>query len=204
MYYKSFITDQTPEEVVAFANFKIEELENFEDDDEFFESIAKDMERDAEGNVIARHNPEGRFSTIRVAGIFANPFRLKNGEEAYSAKKGDINWDAMHLALPAVNTYTRLWEMCVDGDKPQNEIENDMWLNMKERKDYFLNFKDKDEFVASNTAFWAFAFIDQEGKYTDFEESGEKQFDWMTSFYEKFIEPLPDDCLLSLFECGRQ
>ena len=188
----------------AFFEARLEELENFDDDEDFFNSLAEGKEVDAEGNIIGRHNPDGKFSTIRVAGVFANPFRLHDGTEVYSAKKGDINWDAIHLALPAVNTYTRLWDMCVDGDEPKNDIEKEMWLNMKERKDYFLNFENKDEFVASNTAFWAFAFIDPDGKYVDFEESGQKQFDWMTSFYEKFIEPLSDDTLLTLYECGRQ
>lgn len=173
-------------------------------DEEFFVDLAEDYgETDENGNIITRGNPNAKYLFARPGGVFAIPFRLKDGKEAYSALKGDIDWEKIHLSQPAINTYTRVWEMCVEGDKPQNPTEEDMYNNLKERKDYFTNFANKDTYVSSNSAFWAYAILKEDDKWIDFGDVSISQFDWMSNFYDTFIKDLPDNTKLTIFECTR-
>ena len=72
---------------------------------------------------------------------------------------------------------------------------------MKNRMAYFDNFEDREHYIASMTAFWGLAFVDKSGWYEL--DGKQKQFDWVVNFYDRFIKPLPDDTLLTIYECVR-
>jgi hypothetical protein len=72
---------------------------------------------------------------------------------------------------------------------------------MKNLDAYFLNFEGREHYIASNTAFWGLAFVDANGWHEL--SPADKQFDWVIGFYDRFISPLPDDTLLTIYECVR-
>ena len=171
--------------------------------EDFFEDLQYGKDLDEEGNIITYYNKNGKFSRIQRAGRFANPFVLKNGQEKYQTIAGDVDWEKIHCAAPAVNTYTRLWEMCVEGSEPQNETERGFYENMKNRQEYFDYFDGKDNSVASNTALWFYAVVDENNEYHDPTADDIGQFEWMTTFFDKFLKNLPEDKMLTIYECSR-
>ena len=62
-------------------------------------------------------------------------------------------------------------------------------------------FETKDNYVMQSTAFWAYAFVD-ENKWTELDETT-SQFEWVKNFYDRFIKPLDDNTLLTILECKK-
>ena len=98
--------------------------------------------------------------------------------------------------------YRRAWEMVMEGSEPVNDYEKQIYENMKARTAYFEKFGTKENYVLSNTAFWAYAFVTKTGNWLELEDDMD-QFVWVGKFYESFIDPLPDDTLLTIYECTK-
>ena len=167
--------------------------------DEFYEDLTDGLTlmkttRDAYSD----KNKNGRWRHHQLGKNFSIPFLTLNGEEKYQAKKSEIDWSAMHLSGQEV--YRRAWEMVVDGEEPQNETEKLIFQNMSNRQVYFLKFGTKENYVISSTAFWGYAFLSKETGWVELEDKDD-QYEWVKNFYERFIDPLPDDTLLSVYEC---
>lgn len=166
----------------------------------FFDGFTEDFDHDADGNAISTINPKGKWAFYQNGKLFSVPFTTIDGREVYQARKGDVDWKRMHLYGQEV--YERAWEMVMEGSKPENDYEKTIFENMKNRTAYFSNFADKKTYVTYSTAFWGYAFLSEENGWTELEE-GVEPFDWVSTFYEKFIKPLPDDTLLTIFECKK-
>ncbi len=180
------------------AKDKLEVIKNQTPED-FFLDLTEDYDHDPEtGDALTTENPKGRWTSYRLGKLFSVPFVLNDGTEAFQARKGDINWEVMHLH--GGDIYRRAWEMVMEGSKPENEQEEQIYENRKARTAYFEKFGTKENYVLVNTAFWAYAFITQTGNWLELEEDMD-QFVWVNRFYESFIDPLPDDTLLTIYEC---
>jgi hypothetical protein len=177
-----------------------ETIEDIKDmtDDEFFEEITSDFTIDDEtGDAMSDANPNGKFSVYKMGKMLCIPFITKDGQEVFEAKKKDIDWDKIHLANGY--TYERVWEMVIDKDEPQNKEEEQLYENMKDYTTYLNKFETKENYIISNTAFWGYAFVSEKEGWKDATESN--QFDWMKAYYDRFIKDLPDDTLLTIYEC---
>ena len=147
-------------------------------------------------------NPQKRLDATNEESDFINPFILlpeegeKEGEViSYTAKKCEIDWKRMHMWNTEL--YKRAWELCVDDDEPQNEQENVIKKNMKERMDYFANFSDKEAYVSHSCSFWCYGYLDENGyKELDYTISDKE---WVRTYYERFVEPISEDTTLSLY-----
>lgn len=181
------------------AKDKLEIIRN-QSAQEFYLDLTEDYERDPEtGDAITKENPNGKWSSYRMGKLFSVPFVLKDGKETFQAKKGDINWEVMHLHGGEI--YDRAWDMVMEGSEPQNEYEQQIYKNMNARTAYFEKFGTKENYVLSNTAFWGYAFVSENG-WLELEEDMD-QFVWVRNYYERFIDPLPDDTLLTIYECTK-
>ena len=98
--------------------------------------------------------------------------------------------------------YKRTWELVMENSIPKNEIEKNIFNNMKDKKSYFEKFSNKENYIISNTAFWGYAFLSDKTGWMSAEYS-EDQFTWMSNFYDLFIKLLPDDTLLTIYECKK-
>ena len=164
--------------------------------EEFFDEYTSEYDHDKDGNALSSENPNGKYSYCCKGKNFSEPFKLKNGNEAFQALKKDIQWDLMHLANQ--EAYKRAWEMVVDGSTPVNESEQYIFDNMRNRQAYFSNFKSKEEYVIYSTAFWASAFVTDE-EWIGIEPETDS-YEWISNFYDRFIKPLPGNTLLTVFE----
>jgi len=166
--------------------------------EEFYLDLTEDYERDKEtGDALTTENPDGKWSSYRLGKLFSIPFVLNDGTETFQARKGDINWELMHLHGGEI--YGRAWEMVMEGSEPANDHERQIFENMRARTAYFEKFGTKENYILVNTAFWAYAFVTKDG-WLELEEDMD-QFQWVGRFYETFIDPLPDDTLLTIYEC---
>ena len=92
--------------------------------------------------------------------------------------------------------------MVMEKSKPETDYEALIYDNMKDKITYFEKFETKENYVISNTAFWGYAFVSESKGWMDASEV-ESQFVWMNNFYDLFIKNLPDNTLLSIYECRK-
>lgn len=141
--------------------------------------------------------PQKRLDATNEESDFSNPFKLTDGTISYTAKKGEIRWDFMHLYNPYV--YESAWELVVDKREPVNETETLIQANMINRTAYFENFKSKEEYVAYSSSFWCYG-IAKDDEYIGFDNANVTDYEWVTNFYDLYIKDLPDDTLLTIYE----
>lgn len=195
--------DADIEKMTPYLKEEIKEVEK-ESANDYFAAISMGYEIDPEtGNALSRENPNEKFTSHKIGGDFSLPFILKGQqvetEGVYSARKEDIDWDKIHMANK--RPYEVAWDTTHGLATPQNDEERTIYDHMKNLNAYFLNFEGREHYIASNTAFWALAFVDKNG-WNELSPK-EKQFDWVINFYDRFIKPLPGNTLLTIYECVR-
>jgi hypothetical protein len=191
---------------IQYLKDEINEVETESPTDYFLDLTEGFVLDEKTGNAMSTENPDGKFTSHKVGGDFSTPFILKKENdddvppsETYSARKGDIDWEKIHLANQ--RPYEIAWDTTHGLAEPKDDEELAIYNNMKNLKAYFLNFEGREHYIASNTAFWGFAFVDESGWHDIL--PGDKQFEWVIGFYDRFIKPLPDDTLLTIYECVR-
>ena len=171
-------------------------------DIEFYEELTKGLVIDAEtGNALSTENENGKYSYFQLGKLLSIPFLLKDGREVFQAKKSDIDWDKIHLG--GGDVYRRVWEMVMENSAPTTDYEKQLFDNMKDKITYFQKFETKENYVISNTAFWGYAFLSEKTGWVDASYTND-QFVWMAEYYNMFIKNLPDDTLLTIYECKKQ
>ena len=183
-----------------YVKSMLQDLAEMDNDEFFYELVENDeLTIGDDGNAYSTKNKDGKWSFYSIGKIFSIPFYLKDGREVFQAKKGEIDWEHMHLHGGEI--YEKAWEMIMEAKEPQNDYEMTIYENMKDKQSYFEKFETKENYVASNTAFWGYAFLSDKTGWVDAEE--EEQFEWMKNYYDMFIKPLPDDTLLTIYECKK-
>lgn len=183
-----------------YVKSMLQDLAEMDNDEFFYELVENDeLTIGDDGNAYSSKNKDGKWSFYSIGKIFSIPFYLKDGREVFQAKKGEIDWEHMHLHGGEI--YEKAWEMIMEAKEPQNDYEMTIYENMKDKQSYFEKFETKENYVASNTAFWGYAFLSDKTGWVDAEE--EEQFEWMKNYYDMFIKPLPDDTLLTIYECKK-
>lgn len=160
------------------------------------------------GDALTDENPEAHYRAERCyeqrlrshneEGPFSNPFWLNDATRSYSARLNDICWKRIHLYDKECDIYRRAWEIVVEGDEPKTEQENRIKVNMEGKLGYFLNFKDKEEYVRHSCSFWCYGIITDKGYNEVTYDISDK--DWVSNFYDKYIKPLKGNPLLTIYE----
>lgn len=167
-------------------------------DIDFYLELTEKYDLDPEtGDAYTTDNTDSKFDGYNKNGIFSHPFVTKNGMETYSATKGNIDWEKIHLG--DTRTYNVVWETVMEGREPSDKDEEIVYNNMKNRKAYLEKFDGKMDYVYSMASFWCYAYLDENG----WVELSGPQFDWVKNFYERFVSPLSDDTKLTIFDCTR-
>ena len=176
-------------------------------DFEYYQEMTRGCWYDDNGNAWSTENPNAHYQYEKCydrrikmnqedEAPFAIPFILKDGTKAYSAKKSDIDWKSMHMAN--IDTYRRAWKLCVDDETPENVEEDLIKKSFSNRNEYFSNFKNEDEYVLHNCAFWAYGVATMD-KYECIEDLSDRM-KWVESFYDTYIKPSDDDTIFTIYE----
>lgn len=173
---------------------------------EYYQVITKGCWYDDNGDAWTDENPNAHYKYEKCYDYrikadqddeapFSNPFILKDGTKAYTAKVGEIDWDKVHMANTGL--YRSAWEVCVEDREPETEDERLIKANFSNRKEYFSNFKNVEEYVAHSCAFWTYG-VATANEYV----SGDKEdsIKWTTGFYDRFIKQLDGETVLSIYE----
>lgn len=198
--YEDSLNQNLNETQREYVKMMIDEISEM-NDDEFYNDITQGLDIDDEtGDATTTTNQNGKWSSCNIGKFFSMPFLTKDGREVYQARKGEIDWSKVHLNND--NVYARAWEMVIDGDKPKNDIEKTIYENMKDKISYFKKFDNKDNYITSNTSFWGYAFLSDKIGWVDADDCAD-QFAWMKNFFDVFIKNLPNDTLLTIYECTK-
>lgn len=168
---------------------------------EYYSTITHGLYYDENGDALSEENPKGKWSKYNLGKNFSYPLKLVDGSESYQALAKDVDWDAMHMNSERVRLFELIWALVMDDDDPSTEEEEQLKKIWKTRKTYLSNFKDVDHFVSHNCAYWNYAYLDENG-WKDVDDAGDES-SWIANFYEKFIEKLKDDDLVTIYEYCR-
>jgi hypothetical protein len=194
-------SDALSEEGKDWIKFELETLKNTDHIDYYISKADRmgytiDQET---GNAFCDKNPHGYYDYCRIGKDLSLPLITFNNEEVYSARKKDVDFSKLHQynTLP----YIVAWETVMEGREPKNEEERRIYDNMKNRIAYFENFKDKETYIAWSTSFWGYAFVNDK-EWIDIDNyKNHNQIEWVTNFYDRFIKDLPEDTLITVYEC---
>ena len=168
---------------------------------EYYQELTNGMYYDENGNALSEKNPNAKWNTCRIGRNFSLPLILKDSSETYSARAKDVNWEAMNMANSS--TYNSAWEVVVEGREPNDDLERAIYESMKDKTTYFSNFKSKEDYVTYSTAYWNYAYVDEDNGWLDADNvcNGDETA-WINGFYEKFISNLNPNSLVTIFECS--
>lgn len=163
---------------------------------EYYQQLTDGMYYDENGNALSDKNPDGKWKTSHIGRNFSLPLITHDGREVYSARAKDVAWEKMHL----VNTdvYAAAWELVVDDRDPQTPEEEKIKENMGNKQMYFSKFHDKEHYVKYSTAYWNFAYVDDKNWF-DMSQIDESA--WIEHFYDRFVDRLNPDDLVTIYEC---
>ena len=199
--YRSIVDNKDmPDSIREEYKEKVQDVENM-DDIEFYMELVDGLDVDEKtGDVMSDINPNGKYDACKIGKDLTVPLIDHFGEELYQARKKDIDWGRIHFNNKDV--YTRAWEMVMEGSKPTNEQEEVIYENMKNREKYFSFFETKENYVINSTAFWGYAFV-TDSEWIEMDDRT-TQTDWIGQFYDRFIKPLPEDSLITMYWCLRK
>ena len=198
--YKEFTTADNltlPAFQIATLKERIEEIESMTLFD-YYISATQGLELDDDGNAWSTENPNGQWGNYQIGTKFVSPFILYNGNSAFQATKGEINWSAMHRSNTEL--YNRVWELLVDHESIQNETDQKIYDNRHALLQVIEEFETKDDYVKYNTSYWNFAVLNT-NDWVDMDNKDSKE--WVNNFYDTYIANLPDDTLLTVYEFER-
>ena len=174
---------------------------------EYFRQMTDGCEIDSDGRAWTTKNPmpfykypkcyQEKLEKTGEEANFSNPFMLKDGSIAYRARFDEINWEEMHNHNRHV--YEAAWELCVEGREPENRHEHMIKEQMENRQDYFLNFKNKEDYVDYSTMFFAYGIATNE-TFIKRDELEETEMEYIRSFYDKYLKNLKGDQIISIYE----
>ena len=195
--------DQDPKmarSIISYSKVKKEYLEGI-DAAEFYEELTRGYEIDEQtGDAYAYGNPDAKFDSAQLGGMFSLPLIKKDGTECYTCMKCEVDWEKVHMTDP--RAYEFAWDSVMKGKKAKTDEEKNIYENMKNRKAYFEFYKTRENYVKSNTAFWAYAFLSEPTGWVEIGRN-EDQCVWVSKFFDKFVAPLNGDVKLSVYECIR-
>lgn len=90
----------------------------------------------------------------------------------------------------------------VNGVKePETDEEKTLYENMKDNVNYFSKFKNKDEYVVHNCAYWNYAYLDKNG-WKDIDDS-KNDIEWVSQYFDTFCANLKEGDKVTIFECTK-
>lgn len=182
-----------------------------------FDDYMKDIgeERDPEtGKYGYWENPNRKWDWWMVGGRWRGQVKATDGGVAKDdptpypnggydqAKLGNMIWDRDEAAAKRASDEWRSW---VEGEEIEG-IDRPRW-----KKKYYVNqYGDRDGYVLCESTMWWRAVITPDGKWHEVGEMGwfgissesdRAIVEWAEHFKERFIDPYPPECLLTVVDC---
>lgn len=182
-----------------FFTEKLKEIKEMSDF-EYYQEITYGLTYDENGDAWSDENQNGKWLTCKIGDFLSVPLILKNGEQTHQAINKDIVWDDIHMRDSEL--YDITWDLVHGYREPINEQEKKIFENMKNMKNYFSNFKTKDDYVIHNCAYWNFAYLDKNG-WIDM-DSCDDSTKWISQYFDTFVSKLSPTDKVTIYECTKE
>lgn len=194
---KRYLKEDLDENKRQFMEDNLAEIESMTDD-EYYTELTYGQELDENLNMLSTGNPNARFQHAEIATEKeAYPFILKDGTKAFSARLGDIDWEATKTDG---SVYARTWDLIVKHAKVETEQDAQIYRNYDGLRHIAATFGTKEKYVAANTMFFTpYVATKEKGKYNWYVWDSKNFVDWILNFHKKFFSRLPDDTLITLY-----
>ena len=166
---------------------------------DYYSELSVGLYIDNNGDAWSDENPNGKWQTYKLGDYFSLPLILNDGTETHTANNGDIDWFKMHMQN--THMYDVVWDLVHGVKKPSNNEELTVYENMKDNVNYFSKFKNKDEYVIHNCAYWNYAYLDENG-WVDIDDA-KSDIEWVSEYFERFCAKLKDTDKVTIFECTK-
>lgn len=225
---KDFLA-RNEENKTKYPTFKkyLEEYEEIKEKDDSEDSKYSYFETDEKGEVIKvvrRTNPNAQWDWYQLGGRWTGAFKLKPNTEGEIGKPGLMTEGAdlgtynqtekknidFSVDKETFETNKRWYEVVIDGDKPKNQKEK-KWIehNFYKKEYYTERYNNKEDYAKRQTEFSTYAVIKNGKWYSPGDmgwwgcssESVEDKKKWEKSFFKHWIKDLPNDTLLSVYDC---
>lgn len=203
-YYQNEMCEKDGRPIIFDYDTEIDRIKNMDPTDFYLElgEDHKDWYMDEEtGAYMSELNPKCKYDAANIGKSLSMPLVLKDGSDSFSEKKCNIDWTATHLSQKDI--YEIAWDTVMGGKEPITDQEKKIYENMKSHVKYFQYFGTRENYVLSSTAFWGYAYVDQNGWIDIDDEEKISQTEWMRDFYKKFIVPLNANDRITVYECFR-
>lgn len=179
---------------------------------EYYKELVPGCDIDDKGNAYIMVNPSGCYSNERCGqealektgsyGGLSQPFITLDDEDTFVTTKGEVDWELIHMNPGNIEWCSAIWEMCMEGRKPENEDELRDYENMKNRLGYLSSFPNKESFVKHRTSFWCYGIADEDKCIMSNKvcKTPEDELAWISEFYNTYIKPMPDDTVIALYD----
>lgn len=166
---------------------------------DYYSELTNGLYIDNNGDAWSEENPNGKWQTYKLGDYFSLPLILENGETTHSSIAKNINWFNMHMQNK--HTYDTVWDLVHGIKEPITDEEKTLYNNMKDNTNYFLRFKNKDEYVIHNCAYWNYAYLDEHG-WKDMDDA-KSDIEWISNYFDNFCSNLKENDKVTIFECTK-
>lgn len=166
---------------------------------DYYASITRGLEYDDNGDAWCDRNPNGKWKSYKLGENLSLPLIKFDSSEVHQARKGEIDWERIHM--PNTALYETVWDLIKGGKEAVTDTEKQIVANMSDKDNYFARFSSKEEYVIHNCAYWNYAFLNENG-WLDMDDTGVIPHDWISNYFNRFVEGLSDDSLITIYECA--
>ena len=193
--HKKFLLNEMQEDYLKEKIKAINNMSPFE----YYREITNGLYYDENGDALSDENPNGKWKTYNIGNHFSLPFTLKDGSEKYQAINNEIDWESMRFKNRKV--YEDAWDLVHNIRQPETDDEKLIYENMKDKTNYFSRFKDRESYAIYNSAYWNFAYVD-ENKWIGMDDDN-KEMDWIENYYDRFVKNIDQNAKITIFECTK-
>lgn len=158
---------------------------------------------------------KGRKDIDGKTGVDNNAWEAKNKKilkgRCDSALKKNIDWNALYKDTEKYQKQLRYWDVYVNGATPKTKEEKEWGKDPFGYKPEYLRstYKNKNNYAKATSSFSTYAVLHEGewkapgdmGWFGCSTESGKEKLEWEMNFYERFIEPLPENTLITVVDC---
>ena len=187
------------------------------------------LERDdREGHYGHWYNPNAKWDWYQLGGRWTGTFKLKENSIGKTGTQGmfnipaksgyvdqilkkDVDWEGMILDRePEMIKASRFWELYIEKKEAITDTDVELISFPFRSESYYIDkYKNKENYIRSMTEFSTWSVIKDSvwfeagemGWFGVSSASGGDEHEWESGFYNRWIKDLPDDTLLSMYDC---
>ena len=133
-----------------------------ETDEDFFKAEAYAEQVGPDGNEWSSYNPDAKWDWYQIGGRWSGSLRDYEGN--YHDTLQICDWDYNYMSPTAVERYSRMWDVMVEGAE-RTEEEKQEWWGLYNADYYREKYGNKSEYVKAMMTFSTYAVLTADGEW---------------------------------------